>query len=265
MISLIGFGEAASTFAGATGWGRDAIAFDINPSKSSQISAAGVICAASNKEALENTRLVLSLVTADSCSEAASESARFLPGDAIFCDMNSVAPSTKLMVAQLFDGNYVDAAILAPVDPKATKVPLLLSGPRADLAATMLSEAGFTNIEVVGPEIGQASAIKMIRSIMVKGIEALTDELVAAADAAGVRDQVLASLDASQSKDNWSDRAAYNLERMQNHGLRRAAEMDEVVKTLEELGIIPLMSRSTATRQRDAAKPKPHNSRDVAA
>ena len=123
----------------------------------------------------------------------------------------------------------------------------------ADAAAQALAALGLSSIRVVGSQIGQASAIKMIRSVMIKGIEALTDEMMAAADAANVVDEVLSSLDVSEQTRPWHDRAAYNLERMHSHGLRRAAEMEESAKTLLSLGVSPVMTRGTIQRQREAA------------
>jgi 3-hydroxyisobutyrate dehydrogenase-like beta-hydroxyacid dehydrogenase len=139
---------------------------------------------------------------------------------------------------------------MAPVDPARLNVPLLLSGARAQEAAQRLAALGFVNIRVVGDAVGRASSIKMIRSVMVKGIEALTAECVLAADAAGVLDEVLASLDASDKPRPWDARADYNLDRMLVHGLRRAAEMEEVVKTLDGLGTGAAMTRGTVERQR---------------
>jgi hypothetical protein len=109
---------------------------------------------------------------------------------------------------------------------------------------------------VIGEEVGRASAIKMIRSVMVKGIEALSWECAAAAEAAGVYDEIAASLDASEKPVGWARRFAYNRERMETHGLRRAAEMEEVARTLEGLGVEPVMTRGTVQRQRAAAKAK---------
>ena len=129
---------------------------------------------------------------------------------------------------------------------------VLLAGPAAEEAAAALGALGFANIRVVGAEVGRASAIKMIRSVMVKGLEALTDEMMAAATAAGVADEVLASLDASEKTVPWHARAEYNLERMTTHGLRRAAEMEESAKTLLALGVPPVMTRGTVYRQRQA-------------
>jgi 3-hydroxyisobutyrate dehydrogenase-like beta-hydroxyacid dehydrogenase len=167
--------------------------------------------------------------------------------------MNSVAPSTKQAAAAAIEAAgaiYVDVAILAPVDPARLAVPLLLSGKGVEAAAKKLARLGFQNCRMVGQRVGQASSIKMIRSVIVKGIEALTAEAMLAADAAGVAKEVLASLDASDKAAPWAKQADYNLDRMIVHGLRRAEEMEEVVKTLEDFGVEPLLSRGTAQRQR---------------
>ena len=254
-LALIGFGEAGATFAGAACWGPRACAWDIAPARKAVMERLAVQRAADPREALSGAPLVLSLVTADQALEAAKAYAPLLSPKAIWCDMNSVAPETKRAAAAIVEASgarYADVAVLAPVEPARLAVPLLVSGPAADAAAGALTAAGFTNSRVVGDEVGRASAIKMIRSIMVKGIEALTDEMMAAAEEAGVAAEVLASLDASEKPHPWGERVAYNLERMRSHGARRAAEMDEVALTLQALGIEPLMTRAAAHRQRDA-------------
>ncbi|MEP7222471.1 MAG: DUF1932 domain-containing protein [Novosphingobium sp.] len=255
-IALIGFGEAASTFARAAGWGAKACAWDIAPQQAEAMAQAGVSSTPDAASALSGAPLVLSLVTADQALLVAQECAPYLAMGALWCDMNSVAPETKRAAARVIEaagGRYVDVAVLAPVDPAEIRVPLLLAGEHADDAAAALAEAGFANVRVVGSEVGRASAIKMIRSVMVKGIEALTDEMMLAADAAGVTADVLASLDASEKAVPWAQRAAYNLERMYAHGLRRAAEMEESALTLSALGVEPVMTRGTVLRQRAAA------------
>jgi len=255
-IALIGFGEAGSTFARAAGWGSRACAWDVVPARAEAMADCGVTVAASAAEAVQGAGLVLSLVTADQALPAAQAYASELPQGAIWCDMNSVAPETKRAAAgsvEAAGGRYVDVAVLAPVDPARLAVPLLLSGEAAIDAEKALRAVGFSNVRVVGCEVGRASAIKMIRSVMVKGLEALTDEMMAAANAAGVADEVLASLDASEKTIPWAQRAAYNLERMATHGLRRAAEMEESAKTLLSLGVPPVMTRGTVYRQREAA------------
>jgi 3-hydroxyisobutyrate dehydrogenase-like beta-hydroxyacid dehydrogenase len=256
-LALIGFGEAGSAFAAAAKWGRRACAWDIAPARQNVMQSHDLSKACDPRAALSDTPLVLSLVTADQALEAAKSYAPFLSPEAIWCDMNSVAPDTKRAAANIIEAagaRYVDVAVLAPVEPARLAVPLLLSGAAAEPASAALAAAGFGNIRVVGDIIGRASAVKMIRSIMVKGIEALTDEMMAAAEAAGVAAEVLASLDASETARRWGERAHYNLERMRTHGARRAAEMDEVALTLEALGIEPLMTRAAARRQHEAGE-----------
>ena len=259
-VGLIGFGEAGSTFAIAGGWGERAHVFDRKtgngPDRGAMLdaySAAHVLGARFLDEALSGVDLVVSLVTADQAPAAAEAAAQCLAAGAIYCDMNSVAPQTKQAAAQRIEaagGHYVDVAVMAPVDPARLSVPLLLSGARAEEAQGRLAALGFAKSRVVGDAVGRASSIKMIRSVMVKGIEALTAECVLAAQAADVLDEVLGSLDASEKARPWDARADYNLDRMLVHGLRRAAEMEEVVKTLEGLGTGAAMTCGTVERQR---------------
>jgi 3-hydroxyisobutyrate dehydrogenase-like beta-hydroxyacid dehydrogenase len=164
-----------------------------------------------------------------------------------------VAPETKRSAARIVEragGHYVDIAIMAPVAPASSSVPLLLAGPEAERANAALTRLGFSNLRTAGLTVGAASGIKMCRSIMVKGIEALTAEMMAAANLEGVSELVLASLEASERQLDWTHRASYNLHRIAEHGQRRAAEMDQVVEYLTAIGVDPVMSRATAQRQR---------------
>jgi 3-hydroxyisobutyrate dehydrogenase-like beta-hydroxyacid dehydrogenase len=259
-IGIVGFGEAGQAFAAADGWRGDACAYDklthdpaTRAAKESDYRRAGVEGAPDIAATLADASLVLSLVTADQALEVASSAAAYVARDTIFCDLNSVAPATKQAGAKLIEAagaRYVDVAIMAPVHPARLGVPLLLSGPAAPDAQRELAALGFTNVRVVGTRVGQASAIKMIRSVIVKGIEALTAEAMLAADAAGVVNEVLASLDESDRRSPWAERADYNLDRMMVHGLRRAAEMEEVAKTLDDLGVEPLMTEGTVAWER---------------
>lgn len=247
-LALIGFGEAASAF--APGLDAAMTSYDIRPGL---LRPSNVATAASNAVALAGAEAALSLVTADQALAAAEAAAPHLAAGAFWFDMNSVAPDTKRAAARTIEarsGRYVDVAVMAPVHPKRTGVPLLVSGPHAEAGAEMLRSIGFASVRVVPGAVGRASSIKMIRSVMVKGIEALTAECVLAADRAGVLDEVLASLDASPPPARWAERADYNLERMLQHGLRRAAEMEEVVKTLDALGTGSAMTQGTVARQR---------------
>jgi len=248
-VALIGFGEAAMAF--APGLSATLAAFDIKPDRPL---LANVRCMITNQDALAGAAAAMSLVTADQALQAAADAAGHLEPGALWFDMNSVAPDTKRAASRVIEaagGRYVDVAVMAPVHPARTGVPLLVSGPHAEEGAALLRAIGFTKVRVVEGVVGHASSIKMIRSVIVKGIEALTAECILAADRAGVLNEVLASLDASPPPPDWASRADYNLDRMLEHGLRRAAEMEEVVKTLDALGTGSAMTRGTVVRQRE--------------
>lgn len=251
-LSLIGFGEAGSTFARSGDW--SARAYDVKTEGAARAEMlaryedAGVKGAETAKDAVSGADAIFSVVTADQALFAARNAAGAIANDAFFFDMNSVAPDTKRAAAAVIDaagGRYVDVAVMAPVNPARMAVPLLVSGPYAEQGAALLSDVGFTKVRVVGTEVGRASTIKMLRSVIFKGMEALTAECVLACDRAGVLDEVLGSLGAE-----WPALADYRLDRMMVHGVRRAAEMEESAKTLEALGIEPLMTRGTIARQR---------------
>lgn len=251
-LAFIGFGEAAQAFAGRMErpmCGYDRVA---TPAKRAEFAANSVEPVDSNAAAIAGANLIFSVVTADQALPAAQETALGIRPSALFFDCNSVAPDTKRAAARAIEasgGRYVDVAVMAPVYPKRLDVPLLIGGPHAEDAAEALKGLGFTTVRALGGDVGTASSIKMIRSVMVKGIEGLCAECVLAADAAGVGDEVLASLDASWREESWATRFDYNLDRMMVHGLRRAAEMEEVVKTLESLGTGAAMTRGTVWRQ----------------
>jgi 3-hydroxyisobutyrate dehydrogenase-like beta-hydroxyacid dehydrogenase len=256
-LALIGFGEAGMAFASA--WDAPVRAYDIKTddpatavAKRADYARHEATGTATLAEALAGADLVISIVTADQSLAAAEAAAPRLSPGALYCDFNSVAPGTKQAAARAIEaagGRYADVAVMSPVHPARLAVPLLVSGPHAGAAIAALGAIGFSPAKVEGP-VGQASTIKMLRSVMVKGIEALTAECFLAAREAGVAEAVAASLDASWPGTDWAARADYNLGRINAHGLRRAAEMDEAARTLEVLGLGSEMARATAAVQR---------------
>jgi 3-hydroxyisobutyrate dehydrogenase-like beta-hydroxyacid dehydrogenase len=275
-LALIGFGEAARAFAAGFAAPRPSLrAYDRrtdSPAGRGEMQAAyaaGCVYGAPDAAgALDRTQAVLCLVTADQALVAAGEGAPHLPDGAWWFDGNSCAPQTKAQAAEVIDaagGRYVDMAIMAPVHPRGVAVPILLSGPDSAEAVETLRGLGF-DPRPVGDRVGAASAIKMIRSVMVKGLEALSAECVLAARRAGVEEEVLASLAASDPAVDWRQRGAYNFERMMVHGARRAAEMREVARTLEGLGLPAGMSAACAEwQERLAALHLPSGEADLLA
>jgi 3-hydroxyisobutyrate dehydrogenase-like beta-hydroxyacid dehydrogenase len=259
-ISFIGFGEAGQAIASGlreTGIERVA-AWDIlfpeqTGTKLKEVAESlGVRVASSARDAARETDMIISAVTAASSVDAARSVASDLAGNPYYLDINSASPGRKQETAKLLGerARYVDVAVIAAIYPARHRTPLLLSGPHADGISPLLHEMDM-QFSVVGPEVGSAAAIKMIRSVMIKGMEALTLECFLAAARAGVLEEVTVSLKNNYPTLDWAKIADYNLERMASHGERRAAEMEESAATLRELGLDPLMVESTVKRQRE--------------
>ncbi len=203
-IALIGFGEAASAF--VEGWRKalslETHAFDIktaNPSEAVRAAKwedyrrCGVSGADTPAGALAGAGIVFSLVTADQALAAATSAAPHLEPGALFFDCNSCSPGTKRRAAEAVmqaGGRYIDTAVMAPVHPKLHKTPLLLSGPDAEEALAVTRALDMAANAVPGG-VGAASSNKMIRSVMMKGLEALVLECVLAGRKAGVDEAVL--------------------------------------------------------------------------
>lgn len=192
--------------------------------------------------------LVISAVTAANTETAA---ASVDPGT-WFLDLNSASPQQKQRAAETVEragSRYVEAAVMSPITPKRLAAPMLLGGPHATDFADYAKTLGFTGMTPFADTIGPASATKLCRSIMVKGMEALATESMLAAHAWGVQDTVLASLGNLLPADDWAKLAAYLISRSIEHGTRRAEEMREAAATVAAAGVEPLMSLATAQRQ----------------
>jgi 3-hydroxyisobutyrate dehydrogenase-like beta-hydroxyacid dehydrogenase len=249
-IAFIGFGEAGQAIAtGLRGEGVERIAaWDIlfPQAGGAPLKAAaekiGARVAASAAEAVRDSDIIIAAVTAASSVEAAKSAAPHLAGAPYYLDINSVSPGRKQETTALLGdkARYVDVAIIAPIHPKLHKTAMLIAGPHAHSIAPLLTELGM-NVTIAGDKTGTAAAIKMIRSVMIKGIEALTLETFIAATRAGLVEEVTASMKHNYPGLDWTKIAEYNVERMASHGERRAAEMEESARTLRELGIEPRM------------------------
>ena len=259
-LCFIGFGEAGQAIAaGLREYGTERItAWDIlfPQPEGERLRRAGqeigVRCATSAADAVRDTDLIISAVTAASSVDAVQSVRPHLGGRPFVLDINSVSPGRKQEAAKLLGdtARYVDVAVIAPIHPARHQTPMLIAGPHAAVAAPALAELGM-HVTIAGAEVGTAAAIKMVRSVMIKGIEALTLECFLAAARAGVVDEVATSLKNNYPGLDWSKVVPYNLERMASHGERRAAEMEEVAVTLRELGVEPLMTAGTVKRQRE--------------
>jgi len=211
----------------------------------------GVALAGSHAELAGSADFVISAVTASQAVPVAQACAPAIRQGAWFLDFNSASPGAKQRAAALIDaagGRYVEGAVMTSVPPYRIKVPLLLGGRGARELAPLLVALGF-EAKVASDELGVASAVKMCRSIMIKGLEAMVIESFTTARAYGVEDAVLASLAETFPGINWEKQGAYFFQRVIEHGRRRAEEVREVAETVREAGLTPWSAQGTAERQ----------------
>jgi len=259
-IGLIGYGEVGKIFAqalvqrGAPWVG----AYDIlladratAPPMRAHAERAGIVAVDSAAALLDRAEMVISAVTASQTLAVATEAAAAIRSGTWFLDVNSASPGTKSAAAGAIDGaggRYVESAMMTSVPPYGIRVPMLLGGRHASEAATLLGPLGF-NMEVASQEIGIASAIKMCRSVFIKGFEAIVIESYVTARRYGVETHVLASLAETFPAIDWEQQGAYVFGRVARHGRRRAEEMREAAVTVRETGLDPYMAAASAERQ----------------
>ena len=211
----------------------------------------GVVLTASHAELASGADLLLCAVTANQTVAVAEAIAPAIRRDAWFVDFNSASPGAKKRAAALVDGNggrFVEAAVMTSVPPYRIRVPMLLGGAHAEAIRPLLDGLGFA-AKVASDRLGVASATKMCRSVMIKGLEAMVIESYTAARAYGVEDAVLASLKETFPGVDWEKQGAYFFQRVIQHGRRRAEEMREAAATVREIGLEPLSAAGTASRQ----------------
>ena len=258
-IALVGFGEAGGILGhDLAKQGIEVSFFDIllrskkgRPAMLAKAAASGVHAKETLRDAMRGAELVISAVTASSAPSVAREAAKLLQAGQFFLDINSVSPETKRKEARHFEkskGHFVEAAVMAPVPPQRIRVPMLLGGKCAAALAPRLQATGM-NATAVSDQIGVASAIKMCRSVMIKGLEALAIESLFAARRYGAEDAVIASLDATFPSMGWKEKLPdYLISRVAEHGRRRAAEMREAASAVADVGLAPLLTERTAKR-----------------
>lgn len=257
-IALIGYGEVGRILAEELrASGHAVTAFDTKlGSEERELLRAhartqGVTLAESHAEAVRGAELVISAVTASQTVAAAEACAGSLPAGSFFLDLNSASPGAKIAAAEHVArgaGRYVEGAVMTAVPPHRLKVPLLLGGPAAGAIGPVLEDLGFS-AKVASGRLGVASATKMCRSVMIKGLEAMVIESLTTARHHGVEEAVLASLRETFPSIDWEKQAAYFFQRVIEHGRRRGEEMQEAAVTVHETGLRPWSAAATAYRQ----------------
>ena len=257
-IAFIGYGEVGRILAeDLRAAGHSLRAFDLKlPGETgtalrAHAEALGVHLAVSHAQAVGHAELVISAVTASQAVAVAEACAAGLAPGTFFLDVNSASPGAKTRAAEVVNaagGRYVEGAVMTSVPPHRIRVPLLLGGPDAAALQPLLDELGFA-ASVHSEKIGLASATKMCRSVVIKGLEAMVIESFTSARHYGVEDAVIASLQETFPGIDWEKQAAYFFQRVIEHGRRRSEEVREVALTVREAGLAPHSAAGTAERQ----------------
>jgi 3-hydroxyisobutyrate dehydrogenase-like beta-hydroxyacid dehydrogenase len=218
----------------------------------------GIAAAGSAKQLCETATLIISCVTASNTLAVAEEVAQHIQRGSYFLDFNSASPATKQACAKAIEaagGHYVEAGVMTSVPPYGIKTPMLLGGAHAEKLAVALTPLGF-DAKMVSDKLGVASAIKMCRSVMIKGLEALVMESYNTARHYGVEDFVIPTLVETFPEIDWERQGDYLFSRVIQHGKRRSEEMVESAATVREAGLEPLMASAIAAKQASVAKLK---------
>ncbi len=257
-IALIGYGEVGRILAeDLRAAGHSVCAFDLKLQSAAgaavreHAAGQGVALASSHTQAVQGAELVISAVTASQTVAVAGACAPGLAAQAFFLDFNSASPGGKLSAARVVNaagGRYVEGAVMTSVPPHRIRVPLLLGGPDAAALKPLLDELGFA-ATVHSDQLGVASATKMCRSVMIKGLEAMVIESFTTARRYGVEDAVIASLQETFPGIDWEKQGTYFFQRVIEHGRRRSEEVREVAVTVREAGLVPHSAAGTAERQ----------------
>ncbi|WP_342131451.1 NAD(P)-dependent oxidoreductase [Hydrogenophaga sp. OTU3427] len=260
-IGLIGYGEVGRIFgaglrpqAGVTAvsaWDLQLAQPASAAGMATRARQDGIAPVAGVAELCDAAELVISAVTASNTLAVAQAAAPHLRPGSVFLDLNSASPGTKQQCAALIDGagaHYVEAGVMTSVPPYGIRVPMLLGGARAAELADVLQAWGM-DARAVAERVGVASAIKMCRSVMIKGLEALVIESYTTARAYGVEDHVLPTLAETFPGIDWPQTGAYFYSRVAQHGQRRAEEMREAAQTVREAGFEPFMAAAIADKQ----------------
>lgn len=198
-------------------------------------------------ELIASVDWVISTVTTQVAVQVARTCLRYLKPGQVFLDLNSTSPHVKQEIAGLMAGagiDFVEGAILGAVGATREATRVLLTGSRGEEVAAVLNGYGL-NTAVFGSRYGDAASFKMLRSVFSKGIECLLLEMLVAGNKAGIEQALWEDIVSFMSK-NPFEKVASNW--IQTHAVayeRRYHEMNQVVETLKELGVEPILSEAT--------------------
>jgi 3-hydroxyisobutyrate dehydrogenase len=190
--------------------------------------------------------LVLALTAAADAPTALNQALDAIPLGAVYADLATSAAGLKQrLAADATDAGlrFVDVALMSPVPGKGLRTPALASGPGAGAFVEMINPLGMP-VEYAGETAGDAATRKLLRSVVMKGLAALVAESMHAAHAAGFAEETWANI---VGQITAADEALIRrlVEGTGPHALRRLHEMEASADMLAELGVEPVMTRST--------------------
>ena len=191
--------------------------------------------------AVAGADVVLSVNAAAVAVGAAREALPALGAAALYADLNTAAPALKREMGGLAGDRFADVALLGPVPATGIATPALASGPGAQAFAEALGPLGMP-VTVVSDRAGDAAAMKLVRSVFMKGLAASAVESMRAAEAAGYADWLADEIAAVIGRP-LLDRL---LEGSRAHAARRVDEMEAAAELLVELGVEPRIALASA-------------------
>ncbi len=243
-IGFIGFGEVGRSFAlEMKRKGAEVFYYDILH----HITEFG-IPALSLPDLIYRCDILLSTASTHAAVEIAQEAARYLTAGKIYADMNSTSGSVKARIGEVIESSqadFIEGAILSAVGEAGPKAAILVCGEKGEEFSRLMNQLGLINLKYFSPKIGEASLVKMIRSVFSKGIECLLLEMLIAGRRAGVAEYVWQDVVDFMTKSSFDKVAANWIRTHATAFERRYHEMVQVVETLEDLGVEPLMTQGT--------------------
>jgi 3-hydroxyisobutyrate dehydrogenase-like beta-hydroxyacid dehydrogenase len=261
LLTFIGFGEGAYNIAkglrqaGINGMAAYDIQWDtpeFGEKIKSRAEEAGVELCSSLEQAVRCSTFILSATSASAAVSVARKALPYMSTEQVYVDINAASPMDMEEIGKLCNEpgiKFCDAAVMGIIPQHGHKVPLILSGNGADEFAAAFRDFGM-NIRVLGGNPGGSSAIKMFRSIFMKGLTELLIESFCAADRFGVLPTIVESLNETVCGKSVEDLANSLIPRTLIHAKRRIAEMEDVQKTLHAMGQAYQMSEATAEKLR---------------
>jgi 3-hydroxyisobutyrate dehydrogenase-like beta-hydroxyacid dehydrogenase len=255
IIAILGLGEAGSHFANdLVKMGVKVIGYDPNPIRKLH---EDLFLTKSNAEAVQNADLIFSANLSSVSEDIAKEIAPFLNKKQFFCEMNTSSPEKKKAIEIILKPSgvkMIDLAIMAPVPPKGILTPFLAAGEYSEEFLEQMKPLNINISQVKNSKIGDAAIMKLLRSIVYKGVAAVICEAVEAGETFGMPDYIRQQISSIiGGNDDLIDRF---VEGSKTHALRRMHEMEAVIEMLQEKSLDPIMTKATKNNLEKLSKNK---------